>query len=430
MGGLHSRVWRRVTEQRNAALAWWDQERRRQEARRRRPQCGTQRAFAVRPRPSDRSGVMHMCISMCIPCVMIIMRGPNPSHCPYQRPFGPTVLPARDPWQTEGRTAPPRWAELDETTQQAFTRCGRYANDTDLFVDDSESGAGTAYGYSERDIAALAKRAATVVDIARRKGATAVLYETTRRPPRPNDVYFLEALIGHVEEGASVLVVGSAEPWHEAICLALGASRITTVDYGSRTYEHPLMEQVGATSFWGGLETNGTAPYDVVVTASALDHDGLGRYGDPISPDADILTMQALLRALAPGALVILSVPVGPDRIIWNLMRVYSRDRLPRLLDGYEVVARIGYDEERVDAAPENVLATYEPAFVLRVPADICLTGIVWCDLLGQAFLGYSISSLAPFLATLTPAFITGCVFLALAMLRDLLRMLEARALY
>lgn len=378
MGGLRSRWSRRVAEQRNAALAWWervrrDQERSRQEDRRRRPQYGTQRAFAVRrrERPSDQSDVamnLNMFISMCIPCVMLIMTGPNPSHCPYQRPFGPTVLSARNSWQTAGRTAPPRWAEHDETTQQAFTRCGLYANDTDIFVDDSGGGAGTAYGYSKRDIAALAKRAATVVDVARRKGAAAALYETTRRPPRPNDMYFLEALVGHVEEGASVLVVGSAEPWHEAICLALGASRVTTVDYGLRTYEHPLMEQVNATSFWGDLAEGTSFAFHVVVSASSLDHDGLGRYGDPIAPDGDVLTMRALLAALAPGSTVIISVPVGPDRIIWNLMRVYGRDRLPRLLDGYEVVARIGYDEERVDTAPENVLATYEPAFVLRVP--------------------------------------------------------------
>ena len=75
------------------------------------------------------------------------------------------------------------------------------------------------------------------------------------------------------------------------------------------------------------------------VAASSLDHDGLGRYGDPIAPDGDLLTMRLLLRALAPGQ-VILSVPVGPDRIIWNIMRIYGKDRLARLIDGYDVVER------------------------------------------------------------------------------------------
>ena len=115
----------------------------------------------------------------------------------------------------------------------------------------------------------------------------------------------------------------------------------------------------------------------------SLDHDGLGRYGDPIAPDGDLLTMRLLLRALAPGAKVILSVPVGPDRIIWNLMRIYGKDRLARLIDGYDVVESIGYDATRLDDAPENVLRTYEPVFVLRVPHQICMQEEFWCSVFG-----------------------------------------------
>ena len=51
--------------------------------------------------------------------------------------------------------APPRWADLNATSQTGFTRCGKYANDTDLFVDDSGGGAGTTYGYSREDVEAL-----------------------------------------------------------------------------------------------------------------------------------------------------------------------------------------------------------------------------------------------------------------------------------
>ena len=184
-----------------------------------------------------------------------------------------------------------------------------------LFVDDSNHGAGTACGYSSTEVEALVTKAQGVV----------------ARRDYGRD-YFLEALTGHVANGSSVTVIGSAEPWHEAVCLALNASRVTTVDYGSRTYEHPQLDQVNA-SFWNQLG-DANLNYDVVVAASALDHDGLGRYGDPIAPDGDLLTMRLLLRTLAPGAKVLVSVPVGPDRIIWNLMRIYGKDRLARLIDG------------------------------------------------------------------------------------------------
>ena len=46
-------------------------------------------------------------------------------------------------------------------------------------------------------------------------------------------------------------------------------------------------------------------------------------------------------------------------------MRVYGSARLPLLLAGYEVAARYGYDESRVDAPADNVRVTYEPVFAL-----------------------------------------------------------------
>jgi len=311
-----------------------------------------------------------MALAIGVACVLTL----EPTTCPYN----PTdiLLGSREPWQTANRTTPPRWADLNATMQNGFTRCGKYANDTDLFVDDSGNGEGTTYGYSREDVEALVTKAQSVV-------------ASHNYGKRPNDAHFLEALVGHVANGSSVLVVGSAEPWHEAVCLALGASRVTTVDYGSRTYEHPLLDQVNA-SFWDQLD-DANLGYDVIVAASSLDHDGLGRYGDPIAPDGDLLTMRSLLRALAPGAKVLVSVPVGPDRVIWNLMRIYGKDRLARLIDGYDVVERIGYDSTKLDEAPENVLRTYEPVFVLSVPDQVCLEEAFWCNFQKRTVFGQSV---------------------------------------
>ncbi|CAH0363773.1 unnamed protein product [Pelagomonas calceolata] len=317
MGGLRSLWWRRAAEHHNAQQTrmWAEYQSR---------GYGEQQT-TVRPRRRPRTepqdpvlfGVL-MALAIGVACVLTL----EPTTCPYG---AKQLLAAREPWQTANSTTPPRWADLNATIQNGFTRCGKYANDTDLFVDDSNEGAGTTYGYAREDVEALVERAQAVV-------------EKRQYGSRPNDAHFLEALVGHVANGSSVLVVGSAEPWHEAVCLALGASRVTTVDYGSRKYEHPQLDQVNA-SFWNQLD-DANLGYDVVVSASSLDHDGLGRYGDPIAPDGDLLTMRLLLRALAPGAKVILSVPVGPDRIIWNLMRIYGKDRLARLTDGYDVVEK------------------------------------------------------------------------------------------
>ena len=369
MGGLRSLWWRRAAEHHNAQQTrmWAEYQSR---------GYGEQQTTMQRPRPRRRTEPQDPIAGVVVFSFIVgtlVSLTLSPTTCPYADKH--SLLASRAPWQTANRTTPPRWADLNATMQNGFTRCGKYANDTDLFVDDSNEGAGTTYGYSREDVEAYVERAQGVV--ARQNYGK-----------RPNDAYFLEALVGHVANGSSVLVVGSAEPWHEAVCLALGAARVTTVDYGMRTYEHPQLDQVNA-SFWNQLD-DANLGYDVVVSASALDHDGLGRYGDPIAPDGDLLTMRLLLRALAPGAKVILSVPVGPDRVIWNLMRIYGNDRLARLIDGYDIVERIGYDSTKLDAVPENVLRTYEPVLVLRVPDQICLKEAFWCNFQKRTVFGHS----------------------------------------
>lgn len=65
--------------------------------------------------------------------------------------------------------------------------------------------------------------------------------------------------------------------------------------------------------------------------------------------------------------MLVVTVPVGPDVVVWNLHRRYGPLRLPLLLEGWEVVARVGWDEARL-TADANWRQSYEPVFVLRKP--------------------------------------------------------------
>jgi hypothetical protein len=56
----------------------------------------------------------------------------------------------------------------------------------------------------------------------------------------------------------------------------------------------------------------------------AAEHFGLGRYGDPIDPDACFKFMDSLQRVLAPGGKLYFSVPVGRERVEFNAHRVFS----------------------------------------------------------------------------------------------------------
>lgn len=64
----------------------------------------------------------------------------------------------------------------------------------------------------------------------------------------------------------------------------------------------------------------------------AVEHFGLGRYGDPINPEAPWEAMAELERVLKPGGKLYFSVPVGKERLCFNAHRIFS----PRtILEGF-----------------------------------------------------------------------------------------------
>lgn len=56
----------------------------------------------------------------------------------------------------------------------------------------------------------------------------------------------------------------------------------------------------------------------------ALEHFGLGRYGDPINPDGPKSGLRFLANLLQPGGVLYLSVPIGPQRVEFNANWIFS----------------------------------------------------------------------------------------------------------
>lgn len=55
-----------------------------------------------------------------------------------------------------------------------------------------------------------------------------------------------------------------------------------------------------------------------------IEHIGLGRYGDPIDPDADLKAISELKRVLAKDGNLLFVVPIGKPKIQFNAHRIYS----------------------------------------------------------------------------------------------------------
>ncbi len=81
------------------------------------------------------------------------------------------------------------------------------------------------------------------------------------------------------------------------------------------------------------------AAFELILNCSAVEHVGLpGRYElDKPETDGDLAAMKKMLALLTPGGLMLLTIPVGRDAVIAPLHRVYGGNRLPKLLDGFEI---------------------------------------------------------------------------------------------
>lgn len=84
--------------------------------------------------------------------------------------------------------------------------------------------------------------------------------------------------------------------------------------------------------------------FDVILNCSSIEHVGIaGRYGvEEEDLEADIRVMQELAFLLKPGGKMLLTLPVGRDRIVRPYHRIYGQ-RLDALLHGWRVVEQKFY---------------------------------------------------------------------------------------
>mmetsp|Transcript_24777 Transcript_24777/g.58535 ORF Transcript_24777/g.58535 Transcript_24777/m.58535 type:complete len:265 (-) Transcript_24777:1007-1801(-) len=159
--------------------------------------------------------------------------------------------------------------------------------------------------------------------------------------------------------GETVVIMGSAFPWYEALCIALDAAKVVTIEYNKLSYEHPKIETLTITEF-------DAAPrrFSVALSISSFEHDGLGRYGDPLDPDGDLKAMKKMTQIVERDGVLVLAVPVGPDVVVWNLHRVYGRKRLPLLLADWTLERVEGLSPDMLEGRPTIIVD--QPVFILR----------------------------------------------------------------
>jgi SAM-dependent methyltransferase len=91
----------------------------------------------------------------------------------------------------------------------------------------------------------------------------------------------------------------------------------------------------------------------------AIEHFGLGRYGDPIDPQAWYKASRALARVLKPRGRLYFSVPIGQERLEFNSKRVFSPRTILATFSDLKLLSFAAVDGEGMlhdPACPEDFL--------------------------------------------------------------------------
>ncbi len=153
----------------------------------------------------------------------------------------------------------------------------------------------------------------------------------------------LRACNPDIPADARVLEIGCAEyDWLSAAAKAWPEMTLTGIDVRARKQKGEPNPRV--TAIAGDVLTHDfpAESFDWIVSISAIEHVGLGHYGDPKDPDGDTKAVARAWRWLKPGCWMFFDVPwnTGEDayQVCGTSHRVYDdaalEDRLLRLTQG------------------------------------------------------------------------------------------------
>jgi SAM-dependent methyltransferase len=84
---------------------------------------------------------------------------------------------------------------------------------------------------------------------------------------------------------------------------------------------------------------------DSVSSLCAVEHFGLGRYGDPVDPQAPFKVMSALQRVVRPGGALYLGLPIGRERLEFNSHRVFAPATVSQAFSRLRLVSFAAVDD-------------------------------------------------------------------------------------
>ena len=146
------------------------------------------------------------------------------------------------------------------------------------------------------------------------------------------------------------MVLGSISPWIECLLLHFNAKSVTTLDYITPICNYKI-QTLSMDQYTDDIK------YDIIVSFSSLEHDGLGRYGDPINPNGDIDACIEAHHMLKKGGYFICGISIGNGCIQGNFHRIYNKKRIYKLFSLFsKCIGSVNYNQlnETLDFTGNN----------------------------------------------------------------------------
>jgi hypothetical protein len=149
------------------------------------------------------------------------------------------------------------------------------------------------------------------------------------------EIPFCAQAVGALSPGGRVVDVGASE---STLVLSLASLGYAAVAVDPRGYPFP---HAGLGVHEGTLDDFAPeGPVDAIIFLSSIEHFGLPAYalGDLVTPDADHRALARSRELLAPGGLLVLTVPYG-EAGVTDFERTYDESTLAALLAGWDDVS-------------------------------------------------------------------------------------------
>ena len=171
------------------------------------------------------------------------------------------------------------------------------------------------------------------------------LYNMITQPPKPNlegdrDIEYSWISANLPAGPGKAMDFGCNFGWMGLLAARKGF-KVTAVDlkFTSWSYRHPDLEFVQ-----GDILKLKLAPgsLDLIINCSSIEHVGLaGRFGvAEANAEGDFTAMSVLNSILKVNGIMLLTIPVGRDKIFSSMHRVYGEKRLPKLLLGWDILEK------------------------------------------------------------------------------------------